>query len=185
MGKIVVVYHSGSGHTAKVAEAVTRGANKVASMEVHCVSVEAVNGDFSIFQAADGIIFGCPTYMGGPSAQFKTFIDAASKVWFAQGWKDKIAAGFTNSGGLSGDKLSTLSSLFINAMQHGMIWVGNVQMPTGTTPTDINRLSSYSGVMTQSDHGPADQFPPEGDLKTAENFGERVATITKRFASAV
>ena len=58
--------------------------------------------------AADGIIFGAPTYMGGVSAPFKAFIDAASKVWFQQGWKDKTAAGFTNSGSYSGDKLSAL-----------------------------------------------------------------------------
>jgi hypothetical protein len=62
-----------------------------------------------------------------------------------------------------------------------MIWVGNAQMVGGTSPESINRLSSYTGVMSQSDHGPADQFPPSGDLQTGENFGKRVAEITLQF----
>ena len=95
MAKIVVVYHSGYGHTAQVAKAVVRGAESVSDVTVTLISVEEFNGDFTAFSDADCIIFGCPTYMGGPSAQFKTFIDAASKVWFVQGWKDKLAAGFT------------------------------------------------------------------------------------------
>jgi len=182
MAKIVVVYHSGAGHTAQVAKAVVKGAESVSGVSVKLMTAEEATTDFTPLNDADCIIFGCPTYMGGPSAQFKTFIDAASKIWFKQGWKNKIAAGFTNSGGLSGDKLNTLNSLYINAMQHGMIWVGNPQMPTGTSPTDINRLSSWSGVMTQSDQGTSPEIaPPVGDLKTAENFAVRVSELTLQF----
>ncbi len=100
MAKIVVVYHSGYGHTKAAAEAVVRGAQSVAGVAVHLINVDDVKDDYAAFADADGIIFGSPTYMGGPSAQFKAFIDGASKVWFKQGWKDKVAAGFTNSGGL-------------------------------------------------------------------------------------
>jgi len=184
VAQIVVVYHSGYGHTKKAAEAVVRGAGSVAGVAVHLINVDDVKDDFSAFAAADGIIFGSPTYMGGPSAQFKAFIDAASKVWFQQGWKDKVAAGFTNSGTLSGDKSNTLQALFVNAMQHGMIWVGNAQMVGGSAPTDINRLGSYSGVMTQSDRGPVEEQPPAGDLATAENFGRRVAEVTLKLKGA-
>jgi multimeric flavodoxin WrbA len=55
---------------------------------------------------AEAIIFGAPTDTGGPSAQFKAFEDASSHAVMTQGhgWKDKIAAGFTNSGSRSGDK---------------------------------------------------------------------------------
>ena len=176
MPKIVVVYHSGSGHTAQLVKAVAKGAAAT------LLSVEELHGDFAALTAADGIIFGCPTYMGGPSAQFKTFIDACSKIWYQQLWKDKLAAGFTNSGGLSGDKLNTLNALFINAMQHGMIWVGNAQMVSGNGPDDINRLSSYTGAMSQSNQGTTpEQAPPAGDLKTGENFGKRFAEMTARF----
>jgi NAD(P)H dehydrogenase (quinone) len=71
------------------------------------------------------LIFGSPTYMGGVASQLKAFIDAASGIWFAQGWKNKIAGGFTHSGSPSGDKQGTLLYLAINAAQHSMIWVGN------------------------------------------------------------
>ena len=67
---------------------------------------------------SDAIIFGSPTYMGGVAAQFKAFIDAASVVWFTQGWKDKVAGGFTHSGSPIGDKQGTLLYLMTNAMQH-------------------------------------------------------------------
>ena len=53
--------------------------------------------------AADAIVFGAPTYMGGASAPMKAFIDATSKPWYARAWKNKLAGGFTNSGGYSGD----------------------------------------------------------------------------------
>ena len=182
MPKIVVVYHSGYGHTKKAAEAVARGAEGVSGAEVTLINAVDVADDFSAFAPPDAIIFGAPTYMGGPSAEFKKFIDAASKVWFRQGWKDKVAAGFTNSGGLSGDKLNTLQCLYTNAMQHGMIWVGQAEMVGGTTPNDVNRLSSFTGLMTQSDPKTSpEETPPAGDLKTAEMFGARVATITAQF----
>jgi NAD(P)H dehydrogenase (quinone) len=132
---------------------------------------------------ADCIIFGCPTYMGGPSAQFKQFIDAASKVWFVQGWKDKLAAGFTNSGTPSGDKLSTLNQLYINAMQHSMIWISTGIMHgaenTGGTDKHLNRLSCYSGAMSESPHGSKE--PLAADLYTAERFGKRAAEIALRW----
>jgi NAD(P)H dehydrogenase (quinone) len=181
MAKVVVVYHSGYGHTKKVAEHVAKGAGSIAGTDVKLISVDEVKGDFTAFNEADGIIFGAPTYMGCYSAPFKSFIDAASKIWMSQGWKDKLAAGFTNSGGLSGDKLSTLNALYINAMQHSMIWVSVGITPTGTKPEDVNRIGSYSGLMTQADNAPADVTPPSGDIKTAEQFGARFATIAARW----
>ena len=66
--------------------------------------------------AADAIIFGAPTYMGGASGDFKKFADASSKPWSAQAWKDKIAGGFTNSALLNGDKYNTL--MYFVTLQH-------------------------------------------------------------------
>lgn len=181
MSKIVVVYHSEYGHTRKVAEHVANGARSVAGSDVKLISVDDVKGDFTPFNEADAIIFGAPTYMGGPSAQFKAFIDAASKVWLTQRWKDKIAAGFTNSGSLCGDKSSTLNSLFISAMQQSMIWVSTGISSSGKGLNDVNRLGGYSGLMTQADNASVEITPPPGDLKTAEQFGARIAEITARW----
>jgi NAD(P)H dehydrogenase (quinone) len=118
--------------------------------------------------------------MGGYSAQMKAFIDAASEVWMKLGWKDKLAAGFTHSGGLSGDKQNTLTSLWVNAMQHGMVWVGLGEFVEGTAPDKLNRLSSFGGAMAQTDWG--QEKVNDGDHKTAVILGQRVAQAAVRWA---
>ena len=182
MAHIIVVYHSGYGHTQRMAQAVAEGAN------ARLLAIDAdgnlPEGGWEQLKAADGIIFGSPTYMGSVSWQFKKFADASSKPWYAQEWKDKVAAGFTNSAGMNGDKFNVLTTLFTLAMQHGMIWVSQGLMPSNTRGArrdDVNYLVSYSGAIAQSpaDAG-ADAMSP-GDLETARLFGERVAAITERF----
>jgi NAD(P)H dehydrogenase (quinone) len=182
MANVVVVYHSGYGHTQRMAQSVADGANA----ELLAIDAEGnlPDGGWEMLAAADAIIMGSPTYMGSVSWQFKKFADASSKPWFAQAWKDKIAAGFTNSAGMNGDKLSTLHTLFTLAMQHGMIWVSQGLMPSntkGAQRNDVNYLVSYSGAIAQSpsDAGANEMLP--GDLETARLFGERVAAVTAKF----
>jgi len=185
MSKISIVYHSGYGHTEVQAKAVARGVEKVAGAEVTLMTSDEAQQQWEKLDAADAIIFGSPTYMGSASGQFKTFMDASSKVWGGRGWKDKIAAGFTNSASQSGDKLSTLVQLAVFAAQHGMIWVGLDLMPGNNNSkgsvNDLNRLGSFLGAMAQSnaDEGP-DKGPIPSDLLTAEHLGERVANMAKR-----
>lgn len=179
MKNVSIVYHSGYGHTKIQAESVLKGLQSVDGVETKLITAEEAIKDLNILSDADCIVFGCPTYMGGPSAKFKEFIEAASKVWFKQGWKDKLAAGFTNSSGLSGDKLSTLSQLVVNAMQHSMIWISTGFL-TGAentlgTELELNRLGGYLGAMSQSPQGATE--PLKADLATAEKFGKRVAEI--------
>jgi len=182
MPDIVVVFHSGYGHTQRLAQAVAQGAG------ARLLAIDADGnlppGGWEQLQAADAIVFGSPTYMGSVSWQFKKFADASSRPWYAQAWKDKIAAGFTNSAGMNGDKQGTLLTLFTLAMQHGMIWVSQGLMPSNTRGAkrdDVNFLVSYSGAMSQSpsDAG-ADAMAP-GDLETARLFGARIAEVTGRF----
>ncbi|MFA7276280.1 MAG: flavodoxin family protein [Pseudobdellovibrionaceae bacterium] len=186
MSDVVVVFHSGYGHTEVVAKAIAKGAGA----DLVKVNAQGTIGDadWAKLALAKAIIFGAPTYMGSLSAPFKTFMDASSKVWFTQGWKDKIAAGFTNSGSMSGDKLSSLVQLAVFAAQQGMIWVGqseaNESSAAGVSsgdPESVNRIGSYLGLMAQSDNVAPDQTPPQGDIKTAELFGKRVADMAKRF----
>ncbi len=185
MSKVVVVYHSGYGHTQRMAQSVAEGAN------AELIAIDAdgnlPEGGWEALAAADAIIMGSPTYMGSVSWQFKKFADASSKPWFVQQWKDKIAAGFTNSSGMNGDKLSTLHYLFTLAMQHGMIWVSQGLMPSNTKAAqrnDVNYLVSYSGAIAQSpsDAGANEMLP--GDLETARLYGQRVAAIAARFVKA-
>jgi multimeric flavodoxin WrbA len=182
MAKVVVVYHSGYGHTQRMAQSVAQGA------DADLVAIDADGqlppGGWEALASADAITMGSPTYMGSVSWQFKRFADASSKPWFTQTWKDKLFAGFTNSAAMNGDKLSTLQYLFTLAMQHGGIWVGLGIVPGNSKAAqrnDINHLGSYSGAMAQSpsDAGAHEMLP--GDLETARLLGERVAAVAARF----
>jgi NAD(P)H dehydrogenase (quinone) len=183
MANVAIVYHSGYGHTKKQAEAVLAGAGAVAGASAELIALDAdgnlPDGSWEKLAAADAIAFGAPTYMGGPSWQFKKFADASSKPWFGQQWKDKLAGGFTNSASLNGDKLSTLHYFFTLAMQHGMLWIGTGLMPANSSKAqrnDLNRMGSFAGPMAQSDSDVgADVAPPSGDLDTARSFGSRLA----------
>lgn len=186
MTTVAVVYHSGYGHTAEVAKAVARGAAGVGGIAAKLIRVEDIEKHWQELDEADAIIFGAPTYMGSVSAPFKAFMDASSKVWFKQGWKDKIAAGFTHSGSQGGDKYNSITQLFTLAMQHGMIWVGLGLMPgnnsTKGSIADLNRLGSSTGSLTQSNVDQGAEAIPASDLKTAEHLGKRVALVALQFA---
>lgn len=191
MTKVSVVFHSGFGHTKRLAEAVLEGVKTHPNAEAVLIDVDQITeADWKSLDESQAIIFGSPTYMGGVSAPFKKFIDDGSKRWFEQKWKDKIAAGFTNSASMSGDKFNTLVQLATNAMQHGMIWVGLGVLPPQNPSGDDsfekkeNRLGSFMGVMSQSNHtaGP-DITPPDGDLATGMELGKRVAEIASKLVA--
>ena len=182
MSKVVVIYHSGYGHTQRMAQAVAEGAGA----ELVAIDAEGnlPEGGWDTLDAADAIIMGSPTYMGSVSWQFKRFADASSRPWYAQAWKDKLFAGFTNSAAMDGDKMATLNYLFTLAMQHGGIWVSLGVLPSNSKAAqrnDANYLGAYSGAMAQSpsDAGAGEMFP--GDLETARNFGQRVADVAGRY----
>lgn len=183
---IAIVSHSGYGHTRVQAEAVLRGARSVPGTTAALIDADDVEAHWSTLDAADAIVFGTPTYMAGPSAVFKAFIDATSGRWAAQAWRDKLAAGFTNSAGVSGDKLATLQQLALVAMQHGMVWVGLGLLPGNVTSDgseeELNRLAGFLGAMAQSrtDEGP-ELSPPPTDQRTAEHLGRRVALAAGRW----
>jgi multimeric flavodoxin WrbA len=185
MAKVAIVYHSGFGHTKRVAETLAEGARAVPKSEVSLQSVEGVSLD--PLHAADAIVFGAPTYMGGLSAAFKRFSESTSKLWLQQRWKDKLAAGFTNSGSLYGDKGNALVEMCCFAAQHGMIWVslGMLVSAVRGDPDDPrlrNRLGSSLGLMTQADVDRSpDVAPPLSDLETARDFGRRIAELAGRW----
>ena len=192
MAKVYTVYFSGYGHTKLQAEAVHAGVGSVAGVEAVLFTTAQATEKLDELDSADAIIFGCPTYMGSMAAEMKKFIEVAAKKWFTLAWKDKIAGGFTNSSSFSGDKLNTLQGLIINAMQHGMIYVGLGMMPApnepeamktiqGPGPNAHNRVGSFSGAMSASFQNNPGDGPSPGDLETARMYGQRVAEIAVRF----
>lgn len=174
---IAIVYHSPYGHTAKVANCIAQGAMKAGA---HVSEMDIEHIDWDILDQADAIVFGCPTYMGNLTSGLKLFMEQSSKRWLARAWQGKLAAGFTNGGGLSGDKLAVLQQINLFAMQHGMLWTGLPLMPTGRSTHDLNRMSSFLGLMTQSDNAPVEVTPPAGDLETAVWFGEYIGLMLNR-----
>ena len=182
MTQIAIVFHSGFGHTRILAEQVKAGAESVPDTQARLVPVEEIDTHWANLEAADAIVFGSPTYMGNVSGPFKTFMDASSKPWYERKWKDKLAAGFTISGSPSGDKLNTLQSMMIFAMQHGMVWIGLSDLPQNDEGT--NRLGSFSGVMGQAGQVAPEVEPNEADRKSAQRLGQRVASATRRWVKS-
>jgi multimeric flavodoxin WrbA len=189
MKKIAIVYHSAQGHTQHIAERVAEGATSIAATEVRVLKADELIATPEKLIAFDGFILGSPTYLGGVSGTFKSFMDATGRIWRQQRLKGKLASGFTVSSLPAGDKQSTLLSMFVFAMQHGMIWVGNPVVPEqhAGIPYEqaANRLGSWSGLMAQAGHSaPADCFAP-GDLKTARMFGQNFAEALQRLSAGV
>jgi NAD(P)H dehydrogenase (quinone) len=181
--KVAIVYFSGYGHTARQAEAVRIGAQSTPDA---LVSVYRINeagdlpsGALEELSSADAFIYGSPTYMGGPAWQFKKFADSSAKAFFARRWKDKLAAGFTNSASVNGDKYSTIQYFWTLSQQHGQIWIGTGLLPANSkahAPADVNWTAGFAGALaiSPSDASP-DEAPRSGDLETAKLLGKRVA----------
>lgn len=189
MTQIAIIYHSGFGHTAVLANDVARGVEAAGATPM-LLAIESGQTNFDDFFAvaatSDAIIFGSPTYMGTVSAAMKAFMDASSAPYFVKAWKDKLAAAFTVSGSPSGDKLNTLTTLAIYAAQHGMLWTGTGQNPGNNDDTSAatdaeNRLGSFIGAMAQAANDSAEITPKAGDRATAHSLGKRVALAAARW----
>ena len=196
MTKVAIVYSSGHGHTRTVAEHISRGAASHPDTRPELIEITArqlrEDGrwfDESIMSrlaAADAIVFGAPTYMGSAHGLFKLFLENGFTPWLDQIWKDKIAAGFTNSASRSGDKLIALEQMAVFAAQMSMVWVGVGDHPGGnysaTQDTDVNLNGAWLGLITQSiGDRPPEASPHPGDRLTAERFGRRIARTTARW----
>src|SRR3984957_10869534 len=187
--KIVVVYHSGYGHTARIAEAVARGAAAISGASVELVPAEEAPGRWDTLDDADAIIMGAPTYMGSLSAPFKAFMDETSHLQYAEKrWANKVAAGFTNGASRGGDKQNSLVQLMTFAAQHQMHWVNlglNYGNNRSVTNEDILNRDAYTlGAATQAnmDQG-GDVAPPASDIRTAEFLGRRVAEVAQELTA--
>jgi multimeric flavodoxin WrbA len=167
-----------------LAEAVAAGAAE-AGAGVTVIAVDRMgDAEWNVLDGADGIVFGSATYMGNVSAAFQSFAEQTGRRCIDGTWRDKVAAGFTNSGGKSGDKLNTLVSLSIFAAQHHMHWV-NLGLGPGWNSSagsedDLNRLAFFLGAGAQTDvDANSDQVHP-ADVRTCRHLGWRVAHVTRQ-----
>lgn len=188
MTNVAVVYHSGFGHAKAIAEAVAKGAGQVSGAKVSLIPVAEAEAREAELDAADAIIFGSPTYMGGVSAEFAKFKDWTAKRWMARAWQNKLAAGFTVSASWGGDKQNTLYQLLTLAQQHGMVWVG-LGLPPGNNHSkgssdDLNRTGASIGLMAQAHADQGVEGIGASEFRTAEQFGKRVAEAAQRWQAA-
>jgi NAD(P)H dehydrogenase (quinone) len=196
MTSIAIVYSSGHGHTRTVAEHIKQGADAFPGARADLIEITAsqLQSDgrwhdddiMARLARADAIVFGAPTYMGSAHGLFKLFLETGFTPWLDQVWKDKIAAGFTNSASRSGDKLIALEQMAIFAAQMSMVWVGVGDQPGGNYSasqyTDVNVNGAWLGLIAQSfGDGTPENAPHPGDLLTAERFGRRIARATARW----
>ncbi|NPV61656.1 MAG: flavodoxin family protein [Methanotrichaceae archaeon] len=159
MVKVLVAYHSRTGNTAKMAEAVASGVRS-AGAEAFLKKVENVTNDDLI--ASDGIIIGSPTYYGLMSAEVKKVFDGSAEI--RGQLENKVGAAFTSSASADGGNQTTLLSVLQAMLIHAMIVVGD--------PMDSG--GHYGAIAVGS---------PEAECReTCKMLGERVARLAKRLA---
>lgn len=188
MSQIGIVFFSKCGATKAVAHALAEGV-EVQSQSVTMIEVlpsEIVEGRYINEQKlkrlgeCDAIVFGSPTYMGSPAAQFKAFMDASSEPYCAKAWRNKFSAGFTTGGSLNGEQQQTLLSFFTLACQHGMLWIG-LDASKHTDDLGLNRTGSNIGLVSSIDDG--EECVNGNDLLTARYYGTRIATLVQELTS--
>jgi len=185
MSSVAIVFFSATGTTAALAEAIRSGASSLSDVTTYRIDGrDIVDGRFcgeralELVDRADAVVFGSPTYMGGPAAQFKAFADASGERWSAGAWSNKVAAGFTTGACLNGDQSYTLTYFTVLAAQHGMIWC-SLDIPGGYDELNRNRLGTQVGLATASYDGNL----VKEDLLTAEHLGRRVALLAAKLAT--
>jgi len=184
MKTVAIVYFSETETTHCIAQHIAKGCNSVADIDVvqhRVLGSEIRQGRFTnapcleLVDSADAVLFGSPTYMGAPAAQFKAFADASSDRWDSQVWSGKLAAGFTVGAHANGDQLATLQYFTILAMQHGMLWVG-LDITSALDEKGRNPLGTQLGLAAHCTKPTLNAV----DKATAEYFGGRVANTLKQ-----
>ena len=201
--KVLVVFYSMYGNTAKLAKAVAEGARQVENVEVslrqveELVSKEIIEANERMRQVkkelagiplaanedlveADGIVFGTPTRYGNMSAQMKLFIDKTGRLWAEGKLINKVAGVFTSTSTLHGGQETTIITSMIPLLHLGMIIVGIPYSEQRLFSMETGGGSPYGA---SSVSGPnANRPPTENDLEIAKTLGRRVAEIAKKIA---
>lgn len=157
MGKILVLYDSGTGHTKKMAEYVAKGAKKF-PVEVRLKSVDEATKEDILW--CDGIAVGSPTYLGAVSHKMKKFLDDMADLW---GEIDgKIGCAFSSSGGWGGGNEITCLNILTILMNYGFLVFG---------------ITDYVGDKFTLHYGAVVAGEPreEEEIKACERLGERLA----------
>jgi NAD(P)H dehydrogenase (quinone) len=165
--RVLVAYHSLTGNTEKMAEAVVEGAKGVADVAIRLKRVEEVTK--TDLEEADGIVLGCPTYFANIPGQMKLVIDDWNwklKVDFT----DKVGGAFATGGGQAGGKEHVVFSLLMFMLSNRMVVAGPLYR-NDTTGSVWGEPGS--AAMT----GPLDLGVSSEELDAARRLGERIAIL--------
>lgn len=158
MLQVLVMYHSRSGNTKQLAEAIAKGVGQVENVTAVLKSASEVTQED--FLQSDGIVAGSPTYFGTMAAELKAVFDKF--VGIRNQMEGKVGAAFSTSAHHTGGKETTLMSIIETLLIYGMIVVG-----------DPIAASGHYGVACAG-------APDAQAKKDAALLGKRVAGLVKR-----
>ena len=194
MSEILILYYSQGGTTAEMARAIAHGVEEVTDMQARLRCVPEISSvceataetvpdegapyaDLNDLKECSGLILGSPTHFGNMAAPLKYFIDGTASLWMSGALINKPAAVFTATASMHGGQESTLLTMMLPLLHHGMMLVGLpyseqnlLQTQTGGTPYGASRLTS------DDDHHPLS----EDEKVLCKALGRRVATIAQQ-----
>src|ERR1700728_1536123 len=197
MNEILILYYSRQGSTAALARHVGRGVESVRGMQARLRTVPAVSAATEralplVPEAGPpyatredlsqccGLILGSPTRFGNMAAPLKFFLDGTSALWISGALVGKPAAVFTSTQTLHGGQESTLLSMMVPLLHHGMYLVGLPYTEAGLTDTRSGGTPyGASHVAALSGHGELS----ETERELARALGNRVAALAARLQS--
>ena len=201
MAEVLVLYYSRNGATAALANLVARGVEEVPGMQAKLRTVPAiVASDAGPASAAlaqpippsgppyathqdllecAGLVLGSPTRFGNMAAPLKHFLDGTSALWLSGGLAGKPAGCFTSTSTMHGGQETTLLSMMLPLMHHGMLMVGVPYTEPAISATRGGGSPYGASSLTGSD---GKRALDEDERTIARALGRRVATIAAQLA---
>lgn len=188
---ILVLYYSRQGATAAMAQQVARGVERVPGLSARLRTVPPVSADCE--QSADeiptdgplycelddlrncsGLVLGSPTRFGNMAAPLKYFLDRTSSLWLSGALIDKPAGVFTSTSSLHGGQESTLLSMLLPLLHHGMVVAGLPYSEAGLMSTESGGTPYGASHWGGADNG---RTLDEGEAALCRALGARIARL--------
>ncbi|HIL92184.1 MAG TPA: NAD(P)H:quinone oxidoreductase [Cycloclasticus sp.] len=191
---VLVLYYSRHGATAQMANLIARGVEEVEGVQAKIRTVPAIStvcetteedipADGALYASlddlknCDGLVLGSPTRFGNMAAPLKYFLDGTSNLWLSGALIGKPAAVFTSTSSMHGGQETTLTSMMLPLLHHGMLLAGIpysesalLETKTGGTPYGASHLAGVDNARKIDDH----------ESKLCIALGKRIATLAKK-----
>ncbi len=194
MTKLLVLYYSRNGATRKLAEYIAQGIESVSGCEAVLRTVPAVSTvteateaavpasgapyvELSDLEECDGLALGSPTRFGNMAAALKYFLDGTSSAWLSGALAGKPACVFTSTGSLHGGQETTLTSMMLPLLHHGMLIVG-LPYTESALMTTASGGSPYGATHWSGVNG--DQPLTDDTRALATALGKRLAQTARK-----